>query len=756
MNDKRISRRLFLTTTSMAAATAAIAKGSGSIIQQGGVMMQPGMPADLKPWYERTMRWVQIVFTEGDTDKYDPQWWLDLFKRAHVDGLCLVAGGVAAFYPTKIPFHPKAVYMKEGQDMFGDIVRPAQKMGITIVARTDAQACLNEAAALHPEWLNIDDKGKPRKHKSFLDTRTVTCGYGDYNFKYMTSIHKEIMENYMVDGLFCNRWQGWARGMCYCKTCQKLFAEFSGGMALPRKHSQKDVIKKYYEWETERLTELWHLWDGEIRKINPNARYYTNVGIDIDRATELAPIYICEAQGRGNNEPWHFGESGKRMRTIFGPNKKIIALGGMTYGSRHSVAPEAEVRMWLLSAITSGLSPWIIKSSATNWDNRWIPALEKVYKWHYENEDYMKNKENFANVAILFRKDGPRNPLLGTGATTAVGGDVDIDPEGRLKYPDIPVNDGAEITGFYNALVEARIPFEMAYNQKLESSDIDKFKVLILANASHLTESECEKIRQYVKRGGSIVATFETSLYDETGKRRPDFGLADLFGVKNTADSGSNGSNAYIRLEHDTKHPILSGLEEAQQIVSTGRSTKVQSTASFSYPAMTKIPTYPTDPMEHIYPRIPKTDIPEVYTREINDRSRVVYLPGDIGGTFSRGMAPDFVTVIKNAVEWAMNGPKPVTVSGPGMLEVSCWGQEKSMTVHMLNCTNPFMLRSAYREDIPIGAQHVTVHIPSGKTARDIKLLVAGTRPRVERLGNTLSFIIPSIVDHEVVGIDFA
>jgi hypothetical protein len=61
----------------------------------------------------------------------------------------LTAGGVTPIYPTKIPFHQKASLMKEGDDMFGDLVRPAQKMGITIVARTDSQACLNDAAVAH-------------------------------------------------------------------------------------------------------------------------------------------------------------------------------------------------------------------------------------------------------------------------------------------------------------------------------------------------------------------------------------------------------------------------------------------------------------------------------------------------------------------------------------------------------------------------------------------------------------------------------
>lgn len=751
MNNAKVTRRNFIAATSLATASAIVANGAGPVVKQAGAIMQPGAPRDVVPWYDKTMRWVQLAITEGDTGQYDPQWWLDLFKRAHVDGICITAGGVTAFYPTKIPFHHKASFMKDGDDMFGDLVRPAQKMGITIVARTDAQACRNDAVTAHPEWLNIDENGHPRRHRSLPDSETITCAMGDYNFNFMTKIHREITEMYQIDGLFCNRWQAWARGMCYCQTCQKLFENFSG-LELPRRHVEKVALDRYAEWETVRLTELWHLWDGEIRKIKPTARYFSNVGIDVDRAAELSPTWICEEQSRGNRPPWSLGHHGKQLRTNFGPKKRIICLAGMTLNSRNSVAPEAEVRTWFLSAITNGLSPWLIKSSARNWDRRWIPAIEKVYTWHHDNEKYLRNEENVARVAMLFRKSEPRDPLLGSGASNAEGGEKGVDDAGIIKGG--PANDEVAAAGMYQALVEARIPFEMAYSQKLESADIDRFKLIVLPNVSALTDIECEKLRGYVNRGGSLFATHRTSLLSNDATRS-NFKLGDLFGVSYAGSIEDNGPNGYIRVEHATNHPILRGLEDTDQIVSTMRHVNVNATASFSSPPLTRIPTYPTDPMEQIFPRTMKTDIPEVYARTINDRSRIVYFPGDIDATYASGMAPDLGLLIRNAVGWAMNEPQPATVTGPGILEITCWLQAKSMTVHMLNCTNPYALRSAYREMIPVGPQRVSVRIPGGRAAREIKLLVAGVQLNIERVGNTLALTVPSVLDHEVVAIDF-
>ena len=45
-------------------------------------------------------------------------------------------------------------------------------------------------------------------------------------------------------------------------------------------------------------------------------------------------------------------------------------------------------------------------------------------------------------------------------------------------------------------------------------------------------ENLIASVRKFVENGGSLIATGESSLYDEWGDPRPDFALADLFGVK--------------------------------------------------------------------------------------------------------------------------------------------------------------------------------------------------------------------------------
>ena len=46
-----------------------------------------------------------------------------------------------------------------------------------------------------------------------------------------------------------------------------------------------------------------------------------------------------------------------------------------------------------------------------------------------------------------------------------------------------------------------------------------------------MSENQVAGIRRFVERGGSLVATGDTSLFNEWGDMRSDYALADLFGA---------------------------------------------------------------------------------------------------------------------------------------------------------------------------------------------------------------------------------
>ena len=115
--------------------------------------------------------------------------------------------------------------------------------------------------------------------------------------------------------------------------------------------------------------------------------------------------------------------------------------------------------------------------------------------------------------------------------------------------------------------------------------------------------------------------------------------------------------------------------------------------------------------MEKVYPRVPKTDVAELYLREVGP-GRIVYFPWDIDRIFWEVLAIDHGFLLRNAVHWATNEEPTVRVTGPGVLDVTVWRQKASMTVHLVNLTNPMMMKGPIRELIPAGNRRSSSGFP--------------------------------------------
>ncbi|MCP4405874.1 MAG: hypothetical protein GY801_52335 [bacterium] len=703
---------------------------------------QPQIDSRIVEFFDRPMRWAQLAFVDNDPGRFDPQFWLDYFKRTHSNATVLSAGGYNAYYPTNIPLHYRSAWMGNS-DPFGEIVKGCREMDMVIVARTDPHAVHQDVYDAHPDWIAVTADGKPRRHWSKPDV-WVTCALGPYNFEFMTEVNNEIVELYGVDAIFSNRWAG--HGVCYCEHCQQNFADASG-MELPRMIDANDPAwKAYIIWRQERLFELCRLWDSEIRKINPLSCFIPNAGggalcdLDMKKLSEFVPILCADRQGRRDiMTPWAGGKNGKEYRAVYG-NRPVASMTSVgieeKYRWKDAVQSEAELQVWIAEGIANGMRPWFVKFCAVVHDERWLPVIEDVYKWHHRSERYLRNTRSLAKVAVVYSQQTAR--FYGGAAA-------------HEKVED-------HILGMYQALIEARIPFEMVHDGLLDAEHIDQFTTLILPNIAVLSDAQCEQLREYVKRGGNLVATFETSRYNERGELREDLGLADLFGVSVQGDVQGPLKNTYLRVDTDgdlkTIHPVLKGLETASRLIYGTQRLPVEATVEFEERPVTFVPPYPDLPMEEVYPRIEKTDIPEVYLRRIGE-SRVAFIPWDIDRIFWEVLNCDHGRLLANVVDWAAHAERPVTATGQGVIDVTVWDQETSMTVHLVNLTNPMMMRGPFRELISIGAQRVSIQVPADKTPKMVKLLSSGKSVKYQYENGCVRLIVPSILVHEVIAIDW-
>src|SRR5690606_20758094 len=116
------------------------------------------------------------------------------------------------------------------------------------------------------------------------------------------------------------------------------------------------------------------------------------------------------------------------------------------YRWKDSVQHGEEIRMWVADGIANGLRPWWTKFGAKLYDHRWLDVVEDIYTWAAKVEPYLRNEAPLARVAMVYSQQ-----------TAAYYGG----PEAQKKVED-------HILGFYHALVEARIPFEMVHDRLLD------------------------------------------------------------------------------------------------------------------------------------------------------------------------------------------------------------------------------------------------------------------------------------------------
>ena len=182
----------------------------------------------------------------------------------------------------------------------------------------------------------------------------------------------------------------------------------------------------------------------------------------------------------------------------------------------------------------------------------------------------------------------------------------------------------------YSALLEGRFLFDYVHEDRLQLERIKKYSALILPNTALLSDEHCQQLREYVNQGGSLLATFETSIYNERNERREDFGLADVFGIHAAGPviGRLGNANPYLaRIERP--HPILDGFSDTHWIAGAEFRVPLKPVDN---PVLTVVPGYTAYPPELSYPRVPRTDEPAAVLRELG-ASRLAYFPGNIEPT---------------------------------------------------------------------------------------------------------------------------
>lgn len=701
--------------------------------------------AEAPDWVWEPMRWVQVNFTDDDPGRFDSGFWLDFIRRTGTQGVCLSAGGILAFYPTEVPLHKRSTFLGNS-DPFGDMAKACKKMGLRVLARVDPSVLYPDGLAAHPEWAARGTDGKPRKHPDDPSVY-LSCPNGPFSFEWVPQVIREIMAKYPVDGIFGNRWSGGHVGVCYCDVCKTEFREASG-LDLPGSlfNRQDPATTAYQRWNDDKRFAQIKAYNKAASSINPQALFAPGSSwqrLDPRRLRGAFRTIYADQQHRAATHPiWAAGRGAKEAACVMqgtGPIAGSFNVAQMEF--KDSVQSVDETLAFMHDGMAQGFRPWLIKFKAEVFDKRWVAPVEQAFVWHARNERYFRNTANLAQVAMM--------QSLQTNSGFRLGGPVNMQPVSAMAAG----GNEAALNGAYQALLEARVPFALVDDRDMAPSVLGQYRTIYLPNIACLSDEQCESIQQYVRRGGAIVATGETSLYDATGTERKNFGLADLFGCDYGGQVEKKVENSYISI--DGPHPLTVGLDDTPRIIGGTRVVGVKPTGEAGKPPLRLIRSYPDQPAELAYPREPTSDVPMVFARSF-DKGRVVYFPFNIDQLFWEQAPRDHLYLLRNAIDWASNGSQPMEVSGAGLVDVSYFRQEKSLAAHLVNLNNASTIKGYMHETVPIGPFTVTLDLPAGVRPRRVRLLEAEKDAAFRQHGNKLVVKVPKLALHEVIAVDLA
>ena len=670
------TRRDFITQT--AAAAAALAAAPAWFVRAAG---EPAPVKAEAPWYRRTLRWGQTNITEIDPARYDIDWWRGHWTRTKTQGVIVNAGGIVAYYPSRVPLHRPAEHLG-GRDLFGELCRAAHETGLVVFARMDSNRAHEEFHRAHPDWFAVDASGRPHKAGELF----VTCVNSPYYDEHIPAILREIAERYHPEGFTDNSWSGLGRGtICYCENCRRTFRRRSGE-DIPRGTDWNDpVYREWIRWNYDRRLEIWDLNNRATRAAGGPDCIWAGMNSgsvvsqcqsfrDCKAICERADIIMLDHQSRNDATGFqHNGEAGKLVHGLLGWEKLV---------------PES---------------------------------------------------------MAMYQAGRPTFRLASKPAA------------------------------------EARIPYLPVHADHIDR-DASRFSALVLPNLGAMSDTHVASVGRFVAGGGGLLATGESSMFDQWGDPRQDFALADVFGAHLTrplgaSDEGRRKRNAsdtahtYLRLAPErralvdgphagnepavtgTRHPVLRGFEETDILPFGGVLESLRVDAGAEVLA-TFVPAFPIYPPETAWMREPKTGVPGLILNAAGNGARVAFLPADLDRRFARDYLPDHGDLLANLVRWVAKDDLPLSVEGPGLVDCHLYRQPGRVILHLVNLTSAGTWRQPVHELIPVGPLHVGVKQPQDVRGRRARLLVAGTAVAARTAAGWSRFDVNSVLDHEVVVIE--
>ena len=567
----------------------------------------------------------------------------------------------------------------------------------------------------HPAWrVHPDATGSVRKvapKEDDLGSR-LGCNLGPWG-DYLIELCAELVADYGLDGFSFDG--NYHPPLCHCPACRAAYTK-DRRRNLPGRPNLDDVAyREYLVWRGERLEDHYRRLQQAIKKA---------------RADAVIITWTVNAGRYG-----HFLHSPRampaRLNRVFDAAMQEWWLDETNFGA--SVAPAFGAAY--LRAVTGGrpcASEPYLMARGNPYGTDSFPAHERLTRTLLALTHGNMAAESLGwpghatSAATVLREVGRRSRWL-TRATPLPWAAMLVSEQTRqfYAYKDVAGRFLPHVFGAFRAALEEHLPLTLVNDWDVTAAGLGRFAVLVLPNVAALSDAQAESVRQYVRAGGGLVATGETSLCDELGRPRRDFALADLFGVSYQGRPRAPlkrpklDANFAVSLDERywkdrsgiaklfwTGHPLAQDAR-LRQLVPTGSVT-------FKGPlVLASEPRAAAEVAVRMRPEGRAGAVPAAVVRRFG-KGRVVYLAACLDAALWSYAYPYQRRLLARALELAAPTPPPLSVTAPLCVQASTFvqseGSAKRLVVHLFNGLNTTANHGLPAADVPLREEVVPVH----------------------------------------------
>jgi hypothetical protein len=614
-----------------------------------------------KQWYQKNLRFLQTVLREPDIIDYDAKGVVAYMKKANANCLVLNAGGVIDFFENPLEMANENRF-RNGQNMLGDICKEIHAAGMKIIVRVDFRGVEDRRYKLHPDWFAVDQDGNSKVGQRSPDSTRITtpCYNSYYTSGHAVEFIRHLMSNYDIDGIWENA-LGFDNMPCYCNNCRQRYLKDTGkqmplipeGMSKLAAMDLPEFIE-YRAWKAGCADEHIERLRKTVKEYGEDKAFcaeifdmYSNsfskaTGIDHSNARKSFDFIVSCVFLNSNGSP-----SSSRVYDILSSSastirfsraldatmQPVIVTGGNGTRWRYTCDPQLETRLWMWEIVSVGGGIWNCyfngQHPAATHDLRNAYSEQDAYTYLADNSEIISDTKPVQDVALFYSN---------VSRDRFADHDEHIDQFGVCHQ------------GMERVLLENHVQYNFIPDSNFTLEALKNVKALVLPNVALISDAHIEIIREYVKNGGGLIATYNTSLYNEKGEPRTDFGLGDLFGVSSTGTYMDTRNDCY-QLVANKNSPVLDGIGDTEVLIN-GETTLLCVKTNKNYDTIsTYIPMLPNQPPEYSWQPDLKTDYPIIISGEYG-KGKVVYFSNRADAQCFLHGHEDYTEIMKNAVDY--------------------------------------------------------------------------------------------------------